>query len=175
MPTTKPSEPEIWAVIPSIPTHEVSTHGRVRRIEASRNWVAGKLLATRLDRKGYRCVDIEDRTRLVHSFVCESFNGPRQPGQVCRHLNDDKTDFRPDNLAWGTQADNVADAKRNGRQGGNPRRFDLEEAKRLRRIGLNDREIAYFLKVSHAAIGMGLKGMPSSREFIREHLEGLNG
>jgi hypothetical protein len=113
--------------------------------------------------------------RLVHKPICEAFNGPASPGQVCRHLNDDKTDFRPKNLAWGSQMDNMADAKRNGRSGGNPRRFDPEEARRLRRMRINDRKIICFLKVSHAAIGMGLKGMPGSKHFLRQHLNGLNG
>jgi hypothetical protein len=123
-----------------------------------------------LDRK-----DIGKRTRLVHSFVYEAFNGPPQEGQVCRHLNDIKLDNRPVNLAWGSHEDNYADAKRNGRKMGNPHRFDLEEAKRLRRMGMSDREIACFLKVFDAAISMGLKGMPNSRDYMRWHLEGLNG
>jgi 16S rRNA U516 pseudouridylate synthase RsuA-like enzyme len=35
--------------------------------------------------------------------------------QVLRHLNDNPTDNRVENLAWGTYSDNLNDAIRNGR------------------------------------------------------------
>ena len=87
-------------------------------------------------RKGYRWVEIQGRHRSVHSLVCEAFNGPRKPGEVCRHLNDMKDDIRPGNLAWGTHQQNVDDAKRNGRRGGNVRRFDPREAGAYAESGL---------------------------------------
>lgn len=50
----------------------------------------------------------------LHRLVCEAFNGPPMPGQVCRHLDGDKTNNDFTNLAWGTQAENVADQVRHG-------------------------------------------------------------
>jgi hypothetical protein len=50
----------------------------------------------------------------VSVLVLTVFAGPRPPGQVARHLNDNSLDDRLSNLAWGTHAENVADAIRNG-------------------------------------------------------------
>jgi len=55
----------------------------------------------------------------VHRLVAETFLGPRPSNLVTRHLNDVKADNKLDNLAYGTTADNVHDAIRNGRH---PRR-----------------------------------------------------
>jgi hypothetical protein len=53
--------------------------------------------------------------RYVHALVTEAFHGPRPAGQVARHLDDVPTHCTANNLAWGTHADNAADAIRNGR------------------------------------------------------------
>lgn len=45
----------------------------------------------------------------VHRLICEAFAGPApHHGAVCMHLNEDATDNRPENLAWGTQRENLA-------------------------------------------------------------------
>jgi hypothetical protein len=47
------------------------------------------------------------KTYKIHQLVCEAFNGPKQEGQVCMHLNEDYKNNRPDNLTWGTQKENL--------------------------------------------------------------------
>ena len=51
----------------------------------------------------------------VHLLVLWAFKGPPKPGQIARHLNDNKRDNRLGNLKWGTYNDNLEDAIRNGR------------------------------------------------------------
>lgn len=52
--------------------------------------------------------------RRAH-LVAAAFLGPRpSPEAVLRHLNDSAFDDRPANLAWGSQAENVADMMENG-------------------------------------------------------------
>jgi hypothetical protein len=46
--------------------------------------------------------------RTVHRLVCLAWHGPSDL-PIVRHLNDNRTDNRPDNLAWGTQRDNMRD------------------------------------------------------------------
>lgn len=148
---------EVWRQIPSIPTHEVSNKGRVRRLVDAGNWKAGKVLRHHADRDGYIRVKIAGSPRPVHPLVCEAFNGPAPVGHICRHLNDIKTDLRPTNLAWGTHSQNLDDARRNGRRKPQKLRFNRNEAGRLYRIGLNPKEIGFWLGVSSRSIYNGLE------------------
>ena len=44
----------------------------------------------------------------VHRLVCEAFNGPPPFDKaIVMHLNDDATNNRPENLAWGTHKENL--------------------------------------------------------------------
>lgn len=51
---------------------------------------------------------------FVHRLVLEAFVGPCPPGLEIRHLNDDPSDNRLDNLAYGTSRENSADQRRRG-------------------------------------------------------------
>ena len=68
---------------------------------------------------GYNSVGVSRngrrRTLAVHVMVCEAFYGPRQVGHCVRHLDGQKTLNIPENLAWGTFAQNEADKRRHGR------------------------------------------------------------
>jgi hypothetical protein len=66
----------------------------------------------------YWQVILRGRRRYVHHFIALAFIGPKPDSvDVCRHLNDVKTDNRPNNLAYGTFGDNSRDAFRNARNG----------------------------------------------------------
>lgn len=71
-------------------------------------------------RNGYQSVIIclrggKRRYAKVSRLVMEAFVG-KQPSHVfVRHLNDDPTDNRLENLAYGSAADNAEDARRNGK------------------------------------------------------------
>jgi len=53
--------------------------------------------------------------RRIHQLVADAFLPPKSPADtVVRHLNDNKLDNRVENLARGTQTDNMADSVRNG-------------------------------------------------------------
>jgi len=47
------------------------------------------------------------KTYKVHRLVCEAFNGPPFEGAVCMHLDSDYKNNKPENLAWGTQKENL--------------------------------------------------------------------
>jgi DNA-binding transcriptional regulator YiaG len=51
----------------------------------------------------------------IHRLVAMAWHADRSAGNVVRHLNHDKTDNRPENLAWGTAADNSNDQVLAGR------------------------------------------------------------
>ena len=96
--------------------YEVSDLGRVRSLHSGRRR-HGSILVPRKrhgDRLVMLCVDGVTRTRPIHQLVCEAFHGPRPVGHVTRHLNSVRHDNRPENLAWGTHADNSEDRRRSG-------------------------------------------------------------
>lgn len=53
--------------------------------------------------------------RLLHNVILESFVGPRPPGMMGLHWDDDPTHNALSNLRWGTPTENNLDALRNGR------------------------------------------------------------
>lgn len=76
---------------------------------------------------GYLTVNLWDGrnfNRTIHSIVAEAFHGPRPSGHEVRHLDDDKFNNHVSNLVYGTHTDNMRDAIRNGRIGGEPPEHD---------------------------------------------------
>lgn len=51
--------------------------------------------------------ELKGKTAKVHRLVCEAFNGPAEPEQVCMHLDENSMNNMPSNLAWGTQKENL--------------------------------------------------------------------
>jgi hypothetical protein len=100
---------ETWRPIPSWPNYEASSLGRIRNARTLR------VLTPFLDRDRRYAVELPGRSkRRVHLLVAETFHGPRPEGLLTRHLNDDRLDNRPENLAYGTKFDNWQDAVANG-------------------------------------------------------------
>jgi hypothetical protein len=65
---------------------------------------------------GYHMVSFKARQGIRrHVIVAETFHGPKPAGACVRHLNGIPGDDRPENLAWGTQADNMQDMVKHGR------------------------------------------------------------
>lgn len=106
--------PEEWRAVPGFEQYEVSNLGRVR---SWTSWKRGRLMALTPDPKGYIGVNLgagNDRYRRVNRLVLEAFVRPAMPGQVCRHLDGDKTNNRVENLCWGSISENNFDIVRHG-------------------------------------------------------------
>ena len=98
---TMKTETENWKPVRGT-DYEVSSGGRVRR--------GKKLLSCRVDNLGYVRCNIRVpviKKRTVHSLVAEAFIGPRPVGKEVHHINGDKTDNRPANLAYVTHSENL--------------------------------------------------------------------
>ena len=110
---------EIWRVVPSVPGLMASSLGRVcsepyfidmphggeRSYKLSPTFGCavrknGKVLRTIFRFRG--------RTFKVHRIICEAFHGP-PPSQshVVMHLDEDGGNNVPENLAYGTQTENL--------------------------------------------------------------------
>ena len=115
---------EQWRDIPDYEgLYMVSDAGRVR--SADRNWAngirsfKGKILNPTANAAGYHVVNLSVGGRrkmyLVHALVAAAFLGKRPCNAVICHSDDAKLNNTPSNLYYGTQKDNAADARRNGR------------------------------------------------------------
>lgn len=105
------------------------------------------------------------RPRLVHQLILETFVGPRRPGEMVRHLNDDPTDNRLVNLKYGTQKENSADMMKNGYvypKGDKARAAKLSADQvrwvRENKDHLTQVEMGKKLKISRRTVGMILLG-----------------
>lgn len=91
--------------------YSVSDQGRVR------NNRSGTIRRPAIQRQGYLkhtfVVDGRKVTRYVHRLVAEAFL-PASDDPFVRHLDDDKANNTPGNLAWGQPHENTADGIRNG-------------------------------------------------------------
>lgn len=100
----------------SVAGYEVSSLGRVRTLRGP--WpVVMKLQRGNRGHSWAGLVNAEGRqvTRFVHRMVCEAWHGPPPtPKHQAAHGDCDKENNRPENLRWATQAENLADCKRNG-------------------------------------------------------------
>lgn len=100
--------------IPSLPGYLACDDGRIMCVPykkqmpngAIRTYGGGK--PTRGVWKGGRfCIYYRGKNYKVARLICEAFHGPSPDGAVCMHLNEDASDNRPENLAWGTQKENL--------------------------------------------------------------------
>lgn len=86
--------------------YHISTFGRIRSL------VSGRILSA--SGKRYPTVTVGGRRIRVHTLAALTFLGPRPPGQVVRHGDDDKQNIWIGNLSYGTPGQNAADAVRHG-------------------------------------------------------------
>lgn len=106
---------EVWRIIPSLPEYLASSEGRVMCVPSVKQTphggqrvYGGQPTLGCLSEGRYHIV-FRGKTLRVHRLVCEAFAGPAPfPNAVVMHLNEDATDNRAENLAWGTQKENLA-------------------------------------------------------------------
>lgn len=113
--------------------YAVSNNGRVLALERRIHYAASPqvnrramyrvrrehLMGTHLNTAGYKTVKLATASGPanfpIHILVCSAFNGPPPQDGHCRHLDDNKEINTPDNLRWGSLAENEEDRVRNDR------------------------------------------------------------
>ena len=118
---------EEWRDIPSVPQMQASSWGRVKLkpysyvmknggVRHYRNpkprWGVEQKAATGRDgapkRRLIYIVGLK-KCFIVARLVCEAFHGiPPSKKSVTMHLDEDPSNNKPENLAWGTQRENLA-------------------------------------------------------------------
>jgi hypothetical protein len=109
-----------WKDIPGFTGYQASHRGAVRSVDRviKGRFCKGVMLAMRPGTRGYLVTNLLDdegqrKTREVHSLVMLAHVGNRPRGQQVRHGKGGKLDNRwPENLCYGTPAENEADKGR---------------------------------------------------------------
>lgn len=106
---------ERWQVVPSLPSVEASSEGRLRvvpywgptsRGRGTRLW-GGVATTGQWDGKRF-IYPHRGKTYKVARLVCEAFHGSAPAGRLyCLHQDEDSRNNRPENLTWGTQKENL--------------------------------------------------------------------
>lgn len=108
---------EKWAPVREFPDHyEVSSLGRLRRINAYRPNHEGKIRKPQIARNGYvvYMLSVENTflLRTAHRMVADAFLGPIPPKMQVNHKNGDKSDPSLENLEIVTAGENRSHAYR---------------------------------------------------------------
>jgi len=157
---------EEWRSVSHWTGYDVSNTGLVR------NTKTGRILKQMITVWGYLCVHLSNNNKsrkiTVHRLVCEAFNGPPPtPKHEVRHWNGNKKDNRPDNLMWGTSAENAADRTRLGEQNpcqgedhGHARltKDNIIEIRRLYADGMSQRKIAMMFELHQGYVSRIVNG-----------------
>lgn len=113
-------EREHWLPAAGFDGYRVSTFGRVESLDrvittrtGARRAVRGRILTTS-GGAAYPTVSIRGRTVTVHTILAQTFLGPRPPGALVLHGNDDPRDLWLGNLSYGDRSTNARDALRHG-------------------------------------------------------------
>ena len=158
---------EIWKPVVGFEgLYSVSSLGRVksedRVVPRRRNGARpfpSKIIAQE-EVKGYMrvclCTDGKNFKRSVHVLVLETFVGPRPDGFDACHNNGLRTDNRPENLRWGTKAENQHDRIAHGTSNHGERassaKLTWDKVRSIRREAGTHRQIAQKYGMSRCQI-----------------------
>lgn len=170
---------EIWKPIPNASKYEVSNTGEIRSWNTPKGkWAAEpRLLKKKINKKvGYYNVGITyddgtQRTRYLHRLIAQAFLGDEKD-RVVRHLDDNRLNNHVNNLAWGDQKTNMADAIVNGKlptgtqcQKSVLSSRDILLIGRMRQEGLTHEAIARIIGVNRSVITALLSGKTYTNDY----------
>ena len=107
---------ERWRTSPSLPGHEVSSLGRIRKKVHSvpmprggfRKYGGKPRFGAWLTKEKRFIITYKRKTYKMSRLICEAFHGPAPfQGAVAMHKDEDSSNNLPSNLKWGTQKQNL--------------------------------------------------------------------
>lgn len=149
-------------IIDGFENYSIDENGTVTNIKT------GKILKPWKSKKGYLYISLsKGRTfhKRLHRLLAQNFIPNPDNLPLVRHLNDIKIDNRIENLAWGTNSDNMKDMINNGYKQNNRKLTD----KQVREIFYDTRmqkDIAKQYRVDNRTIGR-IKNKESYREITQ--------
>lgn len=107
---------ETWRQIPSLPEYAASTLGRIMRLPwigrmphgGPKHYGGEPTYGVWHQADNRYAISFHGQNYKVARLICEAFKGePPFVGAVCMHLDENSRNNKPDNLAWGTQKENL--------------------------------------------------------------------
>jgi hypothetical protein len=106
---------EVWRLVPSLPEYMASSHGRIMRVPYRMEVLGGvrpyggtPYFGCWNQQDSRYTLQFRGKTYKVARLVCEAFHGAAPAEKpVCMHLDENSRNNRADNLAWGTQKENL--------------------------------------------------------------------
>lgn len=99
--------------IPNIPGYEADEDGNIWSVSSNWRGYGERKISPTLNRDGYLSVrvsvDGKRSNHPIHKLVCKAFHGENPGGKQVRHIDGNKLNNKPENLAWGSAKDNAAD------------------------------------------------------------------
>lgn len=107
-----------WKTIKDFPDYRISDDGQVKSLKHGKEKNIAIVQCSKSDKhlKVTLWKDNKMYNRSIHRLLAEAFIPNPENKPYVRHLNDIPSDNRLENLAWGTEKENVEDAKRNGKR-----------------------------------------------------------
>ena len=115
---------EIWKDITGFPGYQVSNEGNVRSYINNRHGIGAEAHELRpcTIHTGHKSVQLgRGNRKSVHRLVASEFIPNPDNYPLVRHLDDNPSNNRVENVAWGTQVDNMRDCVQHGRLVGDTR------------------------------------------------------
>ena len=110
------NSPEIWMPVPNYEgLYEISNQGRFAALRKD-----GRFYRKLNDKTHYLSVSVKSidgkpqKSFYIHTLVAHVFIQPRPDGLVVRHLDGNRYNNKVENLAYGTNSQNVADSVKHG-------------------------------------------------------------
>lgn len=107
---------EVWRTVPSLPDYIASSWGRIMRIPyrgampngGARAYGGVPWIGAWSEEDQRYIIVFRSKTYKVAQLVCEAFHGQKPFAEaVCMHGDESSRNNRPENLAWGTQLENL--------------------------------------------------------------------
>lgn len=150
---------ERWRNIKDKEGYQISNTGRVRSFINNRYGVGqiSREIIPYTNERGYKSVHLgRGCRRSVHRLVAEAFIPNPKNLPLVRHLDDDPSNNRVKNLAWGTQTDNMQDCIKHGRLVGDTRAAVEAKRKPVIATSIETGERIKYESINAAALDLDL-------------------
>lgn len=114
----------------------------------------------RKNKAGYGEIRINNKTKLVHRYVYEIYNGPIPTNMKVCHSCDNPACYNIDHLWLGTQVDNLTDMYNKGRYINGFKQLEDDDISliiQLRNYGLTQKEIGNLFNLDQSSISKAIK------------------